>query len=95
MQLLLSLLYYVVWVYSLVVWARLILEFVLSLARNWRPRGFLVVIVEIIFTVTDPPIKFFRKLIKPVNIGGISLDFGILLTLISCNVVMSILNSLG
>jgi YggT family protein len=30
---------------------------------------------EIIFTVTDPPLKFLRRFIKPVRLGAISLDF--------------------
>jgi YggT family protein len=30
---------------------------------------------EIIFTVTDPPLKLLRRYIKPVSFGAISLDF--------------------
>lgn len=58
----------------------------LSLAPQWRPAGPVAVLFEAVFTLTDPPIKFFRKLVPPLRLGQIMLEFGLLLTLIACNV---------
>jgi YggT family protein len=45
------------------------------LRPGFRPKGLFLPVSEIIFTVTDPPLKFLRRFIKPVRFGAISLDF--------------------
>ncbi len=44
--------------------------------RNWRPTGALLVVAEVTYTVTDPPIKFMNRLIPPLRMGGIGIDIG-------------------
>lgn len=73
---------YLLWVYWLLLLARLILELVGSFARDWRPKGVVVIIVETIFTLTDPPIKLLRRVIPPLNIGAVRLDLSLMITLI-------------
>ena len=63
-------------IFILIMWVRLIFDFVINFNRGWRPKGFALVIAEIAFTVTDPPIKAVRRVIPPLRIGGIALDFG-------------------
>jgi YggT family protein len=62
-----------IYFYSLI--GRLILDLLISFRPGFRPRGLFLPISEIIFTVTDPPLKFLRRFIKPVRFGAISLDF--------------------
>ncbi len=62
-----------IYFYSLI--ARLALDLLISFRPGFRPKGLLLPVSEIIFTVTDPPLKFLRRFIKPVRFGGISLDF--------------------
>ncbi|GAA3586697.1 YggT family protein [Klugiella xanthotipulae] len=81
----------IVQLYILVLWARFILDWVRALNPAWRPRGFVVVLIELVFTITDPPIRFIRKLIPPLRIGSLSLDFGWMITLIACWVILAIL----
>lgn len=54
---------------------RLILDLFMSVNPAFRPKGVLLPVAEIIFTLTDPPLSFLRKYIKPVRMGSISLDF--------------------
>lgn len=63
-----------VYFYALV--ARLVVDMVLSVNPGYRPRGLVLVIFEIVLTLTDPPLKLIRKIIKPVRLGAIQLDFG-------------------
>ena len=37
--------------------ARLVFDYVFLFARSWRPSGPLVVLLELIYSVTDPPLK--------------------------------------
>jgi YggT family protein len=54
--------------------ARFIVELVISLGRSWRPSGLLLPILDITYTVTDPPLKFVRRFIPPLQLGPIALD---------------------
>ncbi|MFT4200886.1 MAG: YggT family protein [Gordonia sp. (in: high G+C Gram-positive bacteria)] len=70
-------------VYWMLLLARLVLELVRSFARDWRPKGVVVVIVEAIFTATDPPIKLLRRIIPPLNIGAVRLDLSLMIVMIA------------
>lgn len=86
-----SILHLLVSLYVVVLFARLILEFIPMFNREWRPRGTMLVLCELVYTFTDPPIKFFRRHIPPIRIGPIALDLGFLLTLLICFVLSSVL----
>ena len=55
---------------------RLILELLVSFRPGFRPKGIFLPVAEIVMTLTDPPLRFIRRFIKPVQIGSLSLDFG-------------------
>ncbi|WP_233201776.1 YggT family protein [Cryobacterium sp. Y11] len=85
-----NLFYFVFFMYFLVLWGRFIVDLVRGVNRSWRPEGFLLVLVELVYTLTDPPVRFFRKLVPPLRIGPIALDFGFTLTMLCCIVGMSL-----
>lgn len=78
-------------IYIVVLWARFILDWVRALNPRFSPKRPLIVIFELVYTVTDPPIKLFRRLIPPLRLGGLALDFGWMLTLLSCWILQGIL----
>jgi YggT family protein len=61
-------------VFMLVMWVRLIFDFVMALNRDWRPRGIGLVVAEVVFTITDPPIKLVRRVLPPLRFGSVMLD---------------------
>jgi len=67
--------YWALQIYFYALIGRLILDLMISLRPGFRPKSLLLPVSEIIFTVTDPPLKFLRRFIKPVRFGAISLDF--------------------
>jgi YggT family protein len=76
--------------YIVVLLARLILEYIPMFNREWRPRGAGLVVAELVFTVTDPPIRFFRRFIPPVRIGPVALDFAFAITMLLCFILLSV-----
>lgn len=68
--------YWLLQVYFFALIGRFVVDLVLSMNRGWRPKGIVVVIVESIYTVTDPPLKLVRRIIPPLRLGAIQLDFG-------------------
>ena len=67
-------LYYVLWIYLLILIVRMIFTWVQTFSRQWTPTGIILVIAEGIFTVTDPPLRFLRRYIRPVRLGRVALD---------------------
>jgi YggT family protein len=65
---------WVLWVFLLLLFARMILSWVPVLVRDWEPRGPMLVVAEIIYSITDPPLRLLRKVLRPVRIGNIALD---------------------
>ena len=74
--------------------ARIVVEMITSFSRGWSPRGAMAVILEWLFTITDPPVKALRKVIKPVRLGQISLDLSVLVLFVIIIVIQMILRVL-
>ncbi|GAA1736309.1 YggT family protein [Microbacterium paludicola] len=85
-----SILNLVILLYILVLFARLVFEYIPMFNREWRPKGALLVVAEVTYTLTDPPIRLLRRFIPPLRIGGIAIDFGFALTMLLCFVLLSV-----
>lgn len=81
----------IVWLYLIVVFGRLALDWIRVFARDWRPRGVMLVIAEAVYSLTDPPLKALRKVIPPVRIGAVALDLGFLVLVLGLYVLLAIL----
>ncbi len=75
--------------------ARLVFDLVQAFSRNWRPRGPLLVLLELIYTVTDPPLRLLRRVIPPLRIGQVSFDLAFLILLLGTNILISVVRGIG
>ena len=75
-------LWYVLFAFWLLLTARIVIELVRTFAREWHPAGGVAVTLETIYTVTDPPVRLFRRIIPMVRIGGVGLDLSIMVLLL-------------
>jgi YggT family protein len=73
---------FVLFVFWLLLIARVVVEFIRSFSRDWHPRGFTVVVLELIMTITDPPVKLLRRLIPQLTIGSVRFDLSIMVLLL-------------
>ena len=94
MHLVAQLLFYVVLVFFLLLLVRLVLDWVQFFAREWRPSGVALVIAEVTYSTTDPPLKALRRILPPLTIGSIRLDLAFLVLILLCSVLMSVLGSI-
>jgi YggT family protein len=82
-------------VFWLMLLARLVFDLVQAFARDWRPRGPILILLEAIYSVTDPPLKALRRVIPPLRLGQIQFDLGFLILLIGTNILMGVVGSLA
>ncbi len=81
-------------IYLIILIGRLVFDFVQVFARDWRPSGFILIVVEGIYTVTEPPLKLIRRVVPPIRMGQVSLDLGFLILLIGIQILMGIFRNL-
>ena len=65
---------FVLWVCLILLIARIVLDWVQMLARSWQPRGVVLVLCEVIYTITDPPLRAIRRVLPPLRLGMVALD---------------------
>ena len=90
-----NVLYALLLIYFFVMWGRFVLDLVRTFNRSWRPRGFWLVVVEAVYSVTDPPVRFFRRVIPPIRIGQVALDLGRSLAMLVVIIAMTVVSWLA
>ncbi|GAA1180213.1 YggT family protein [Ornithinimicrobium humiphilum] len=80
--------------YMFVLIGRLVFDWVQVFARDWRPKGPVLVLANAIYALTDPPLRALRKVIPPLRLGGIALDLGFLVLIIAVSMGRSLVLAL-
>ena len=78
MSLLIQGLLWLIEIFRLVLFIRIVIDLIRTMNPNFRPKGIFLVLIEICYTLTDWVIRPLSRLIKPVRIGGGYLDLSIL-----------------
>jgi YggT family protein len=77
-----DLIYILLWLFFVLLIARLVLDYIQMFARSWRPSGLMLVVAEVVYTITDPPLKALRRVIPPLRIGSVALDLSFLVLVV-------------
>ena len=78
-----QILVFVLQIYLILLMGRLVLDWVMVFARDWRPRGPLLVVSEAVYSATDPPLKAVRKVVPPLRLGSVALDLSFMVVLLA------------
>ncbi|HEX6337460.1 MAG TPA: YggT family protein [Jiangellaceae bacterium] len=89
-----SILELLLWLYFIVLLARLVSDWIQVFARDWQPRGPVLVVLEAVYTVTDPPLKFIRRFVPPIRLGSIALDLAFIILFIAVYIALSVVGAL-
>lgn len=89
-SIILSVIYVALLIVFIAMWVRFVFDWVQVLNPAFRPRGFVVVLAETSYTITDPPLKAVRRVIPPIQIGAIRLDLAWTIVLIVLLILMSL-----
>jgi YggT family protein len=83
-------LYVLLWVFLGLLWVRFIVDWVQVFARSWMPRGILLLVLETVYTITDPPINALRRVIPPLRIGTVALDLSFLIVMLAAWILLQL-----
>jgi YggT family protein len=78
----------ILWLFIALLWVRFVFDWVQVFARSWSPKGPLLVLLELVYSVTDPPIKALRRFIPPLRLGSVALDLSFLIVLIGAYLLL-------
>ncbi len=81
---------YILTIYLVILIGRMIFSWIQMFARQWVPRGIILVIAETIFTLTDPPLKFLRRYRRPLRIGTVAMDLSFMVLFIVILILLDV-----
>ncbi|WP_372727272.1 YggT family protein [Nocardioides sp.] len=82
------------WFFIALLWIRFVVDWVQVFARSWSPRGPILVVLEVVYSITDPPVKALRRVIPPLRLGSVALDLSFLIVLIGAYVLLQLNRSI-
>jgi YggT family protein len=81
--------------YMLVLIIRLVLDWIQVFARTWRPSGIVLVLANLVYGLTDPPLRFLRRFIPPLRLGQVQLDLGFLVLFLGVQLLRVMVRALA
>ena len=81
--------------YMLALFARVIVDWVQFFVRGWRPSGILLVLANVLYALTDPPIRWIGRYVPPLRVGGgMAIDVGFMVLFLVLIVTQRLANVL-
>jgi YggT family protein len=85
-----SALVWVLQIFLISLFARVILDYIRMFSPSWRPRGIILAIAEFVYAITDPVMKFVRRFIPPLRLGPVAIDISFILIFIVVQLLISV-----
>ncbi len=86
--------YYALWAFLIFLVVRLVFDWVQVFSRDWRPQGGVLVVLELCYTVTDPPLRALRRVVPAFRLGSFSVDIAWIALFVGVWILITIVPSL-
>ena len=83
---------YVLYAFLGLMFVRLIVDWTMVLARNWRPTGAVAAVLEVAYSVTDPPLRALRRVLPPLRLGSFALDLAFIVVIFVIYALISVIS---
>lgn len=78
----------VLWLFIALLLVRFVVDWIQFFARSWTPRGPILVLLEVVYSITDPPIKALRRVLPPLRLGGAMIDLSFIAVWLVCYLLL-------
>ncbi|MGL5865931.1 MAG: YggT family protein [Dermatophilaceae bacterium] len=82
---------FLVFLYLMVLVGRVVFDWIRIFAREWRPRGPVLVVAEPVYTLTEPPLRALRRVIPPLRLGAVSIDLSFMVLFLGVALLYAVL----
>lgn len=89
-----AIIYAVLQTFFLLLIVRLVVDWIQFFARSWTPTGPVLVVLEAVYTITDPPINAVRRVLPPLRLGGVALDLSLLVVFVVVWILLGVNDAL-
>jgi len=83
---------YVLYAFLGLMFVRLIVDWTMVFARNWRPRGAVAALLEVAYSVTDPPLRALRRVLPPLRLGSFALDLAFIVVIVVIYALIAVIS---
>jgi YggT family protein len=84
---------YLLYIFLGLLIVRLVVDWTMVFARNWRPTGAVAAVLELAYSVTDPPLRALRRVIPPLRLGSFALDLAFIVVFVVVGALISVVSA--
>lgn len=81
-------------IFFLFLLARVVMSWIMSFSPGWRPTGAVLLIVEAVYTITDPPVRAVRHVVPPIDVGGVRIDLAVIILFVLTSILTRIVSAM-
>lgn len=85
-----EILFTALWIFWLLLLGRVIASWVFMFRRSARASGPWAMVLEVVYTVTDPPVRAMQRVLPALRLGNVLLDVAVIVLFILVNILMGI-----
>jgi YggT family protein len=83
---------YLLYIFLGLMLVRLVVDWTMVFARNWRPTGVVAAILEVAYSVTDPPLRALRRVLPPLRLGSFALDLAFIVVIVVIYALIAVIS---
>jgi YggT family protein len=84
---------YLLYIFLGLLIVRLVVDWTMVFARNWRPSGAVAAVLELAYSVTDPPLRALRRVIPPLRLGSFAVDLAFIVVFVAVGALISVVSA--
>jgi len=84
---------YLLYIFLGLLIVRLVVDWTMVFARNWRPKGAVAAVLELAYSVTDPPLRALRRVIPPLRLGSFAVDLAFIVVFVVVGALISVVSA--
>ncbi|MDO4243904.1 MAG: YggT family protein [Actinomyces sp.] len=77
--------------YLLILLVRVVLDWIQLFVRQWRPTGAILILANVVYALTDPPLRWLRRVVPVLRLGAMGIDLSFLVLWLGIIVLQRVL----